>query len=256
MQVEVNSYKDIGDYLREVRESLNLDARDIGQQLNIRPKYLLALEEGKIEVMPGKVYARGYLMNYAEYLGLDKDELAEAFDRMGDESRVRYFVPEPTGRNYQPGLLIVGLALLAVLMVYYYWYRNHNHVIAPDYERVSPVPERLLDPVINDSVLENDDLYIDPMLPPDSSVQGDENAAAQGTVQGAAQAEPAAQPEPAPTPAPVPESEPAPVAEPAPAPAPAPEPAPVAEPKPEPQQEPEPEPVSLPWQRNSGVIQR
>lgn len=176
MQVDINSYHDIGDYLREVRESLGLDVRRIGHELNIRAKYLVALEEGKIDVMPGKVYARGYLMHYAEYLGLNKNEIAEAFDRMGDDAKMRFFVPEPTSRNYQPGLIVVGLAALVTLVVYYYWYKNHNIVNARDYDMVSPVPERLLDPILADPVMQyNDDMYVDPMLPSDSSLQGDGN---------------------------------------------------------------------------------
>jgi cytoskeleton protein RodZ len=175
MQVEINSYKDIGAYLREVRESLNLDVRTIGQQLNIRAKYLEALEEGKLDVMPGKVYARGYLLHYAEYLGLSKEEIAEAFDRTDERSnKVHYFVPEPTSRSYQPGMLIVGTALAVVLVVYYFWYQNHDSVTPPDYDMVSPVPQRLLDP-INEPLerQENDDTYIDPMLPPDVNMPGD-----------------------------------------------------------------------------------
>lgn len=183
MQVEVNSYQDIGDYLREVRESLELDVREIGRRLNIRAKYLVALEEGKIDVMPGKVYARGYLQNYAEYLGLNKHEIAEAFDRMTEpsSSKVRYFVPEPTTRAYQPGLLVVGFAVAVALIVYYQWYKTHSVATPLDYEMVSPVPERLLDPIIESpEVQENDDLFVDPMLPPNSTLQGDGNAAVQG----------------------------------------------------------------------------
>ncbi|MCH2547920.1 MAG: helix-turn-helix domain-containing protein [Alphaproteobacteria bacterium] len=179
MQVEVNSYQDIGEYLRDVRESLGFDIRDVGQQLNIRAKYLVALEEGKLDVMPGKVYARGYLQHYAEYLGLNKDEIAEAFDRMGSGyvGKTRYYTPEPTSRSYQPGVLLVVLALGAVLAVYYYWYKHYNATTPRDYEMVSPVPQRLLDPIIKETeVQENDDLFIDPMLPVNSTMQGDGNA--------------------------------------------------------------------------------
>lgn len=182
MQVEINSYEDIGDYLREVRESLELDPRDIGQRLNIRAKYLTALEEGRIDAMPGKIYARGYLQNYAEFLGLDKEEIAEAFDRLnGEGARVRYFVPEPTERNYQPGMVVVGLAIIAVLTVYYYWYENHNTSAVPDSVRVSPVPERLIDPIVETpEVQENDDTYIAPESPRSSDLQGDNNIAPDG----------------------------------------------------------------------------
>lgn len=177
MQVEINSYADIGDYLREVRESLGLDTRDIGMRLNIRAKYLDALEEGRIDALPGKIYARGYLQNYAEFLGIDKEEIAEAFDRLsGGGARMQYFVPEPTERNYQPGMVVVGVAIIAVLSVYYYWYTHHYASVPPDYLRVSPVPERLLDPIVEEPVIqENDDLYVAPQSAATEELQGDDD---------------------------------------------------------------------------------
>lgn len=177
MQVELNSFEDIGDYLREVRESLALDTRDIGQRLNIRAKYLEALERGAIAEIPGKVYARGYLQNYAEFLGLDKDEIANTFDRLdGGGSKVRYFVPEPTERHYQPGMLVVVVALIVVTAIYYYWYKNHSVSEPPEYQRVSPVPERLIDPIIESpEIQENDDTFVAPYYPQAEALQGDRN---------------------------------------------------------------------------------
>lgn len=173
MQAQLTSYQDIGGYLRDVRESLGFDVRAVGQQLNIRAKYLVALEEGRIEEMPGKIYARGYLQHYAEYLGLNKDEIAEAFDRMGEKGKVRYFVPEPTARNYQPGMIIVGVALVVVLGVYHYWYKNHTLPEQQDYEMVSPVPERLVAPPEAPVVPGNDDLFVQPAAPDQNGRQKD-----------------------------------------------------------------------------------
>ncbi|MBM3618159.1 MAG: helix-turn-helix domain-containing protein, partial [Alphaproteobacteria bacterium] len=97
MQIEIHSYRDVGQVLRDMRLHLKLDPRDIGQQLHIRAKYLTALEEGNLEELPGKVYARGYLRQYAEFLGLNAEEIANAFDRVqSGERNVKYFVPEPT----------------------------------------------------------------------------------------------------------------------------------------------------------------
>ena len=130
MQIEVRDYNDIGSYLRDIRESHKLDIRDVAQQLNIRAKYLVALETGSLHEIPGKVYVRGYLQNYAAYLGLNKNEVAEAYDRLGSEARqVKYFVPEPTSRSYQPGMLMVGLAIGVVVLIYMYWYSTHKDAI-------------------------------------------------------------------------------------------------------------------------------
>lgn len=163
MQVDVQNYLDIGHYLREVRESLGLDVRDVAHQLNIRAKYLLALENGDLGEIPGKVYARGYLMNYAEYLGLNKDEIAEEFDRLVDHrGQVKYFLPEPTERSYQPGMLVVGAALLIVVLIYVYWYStNREALLPPEGEMVSPVPERLINPPVMPEAVEDE--FIGPM---------------------------------------------------------------------------------------------
>lgn len=178
MQAQLSSYQDIGGYLRDVRESLSLDVRTVAQQLNIRAKYLVALEEGRIEVMPGKVYARGYLRHYAEYLGLNKDEIAEAFDRMGEKGKVRYFVPEPTARNYQPGMILVGVALVVVLGIYHYWYKNHTLPDQQDYEMVAPVPERLVAPPEAPVVPGNDDLFVQPSASDQNGHQKDSDVTA------------------------------------------------------------------------------
>lgn len=153
MQVDIQTYKDLGQTLHHVRNSLQLELRDVAQRLHIRAKYLAALEEGDLDVIPGKVYARGYLRQYAEFLGLNPDETAAAFDRVATARNVKYFVPEPTSRAYQPGFVVVVVALVGLFIAYMYWYRTHKAMeLPPSHELVSPVPERLLAPVVEDDV--------------------------------------------------------------------------------------------------------
>jgi hypothetical protein len=67
------------------------------------------------------------------------------------------------------------------MVVYYFWYKNHSVPEPLDYEMVSPVPERLLDPIIEEpEIQENDDLFINPVMTPGEKQQGDGNAAPQG----------------------------------------------------------------------------
>lgn len=149
MQIEIHSYKDVGQVLRDMRLHLKLEPREVAQQLHIRAKYLIALEEGILADLPGKVYARGYLRQYAEFLGLNAEEIATAFDRVqAGEHNIKYFVPEPTNRVYQPGFLLILIAFSAMALVYVYWYQTHKEIMPPDYEMVAPVPERLLTPVV------------------------------------------------------------------------------------------------------------
>ena len=171
MQVELASFAEIGAYLRDVREAIGMDVKEVGQQLNIRPKYLEAIEAGKLEVLPGKTYARGYMKNYAEWLGVPPSDIVSAFDRCNrGGGNVRYFVPEPTEKHYQPGIMVVLIALALIGGVYVYWLKNHNEVVVPDRMPVTPVPDRLLDPAFMQS-LDNDREYIMDMKvaePPES----------------------------------------------------------------------------------------
>ena len=74
--------QEIGERLRQRREELGLSLRDAQTATKIRWRYLEALEQGDDSVMPGYVYAKGFLRAYAEYLGLDGWELVEAYKQV------------------------------------------------------------------------------------------------------------------------------------------------------------------------------
>ena len=67
----------IGQRLKAAREEKNLTLEKVFQAIRIRVNYLQALEDDDLSVMPSPVQARGYLRNYAEYLGLDLDQILE-----------------------------------------------------------------------------------------------------------------------------------------------------------------------------------
>ncbi|HSO11605.1 MAG TPA: RodZ domain-containing protein [Anaerolineales bacterium] len=67
----------IGQRLKAAREEKQIPLEKVFQAIRIRVNYLKALEEDDLSSMPSPVQARGYLRNYAEYLGLDIDQLLE-----------------------------------------------------------------------------------------------------------------------------------------------------------------------------------
>ena len=56
--------------LKEAREAAGYSIDYVADQLNIRKQYLLALEEGNYDIMPGKVYTEGYKKMYYENMAL------------------------------------------------------------------------------------------------------------------------------------------------------------------------------------------
>ncbi len=77
-------HEQLGQVLRARRESLGLTVEDIEERTKIRKRYIEALESGQWDVLPGPVYARGFVRSYAEVLGLDGTELLEKYVDHGE----------------------------------------------------------------------------------------------------------------------------------------------------------------------------
>lgn len=67
----------IGQRLKQARESKRLTLEKVFEATRIRVPYLQALEADDLSAMPSPVQARGYLRNYAEFLGLNFDQLLD-----------------------------------------------------------------------------------------------------------------------------------------------------------------------------------
>ncbi|GAA0313131.1 hypothetical protein GCM10009129_08040 [Psychrobacter aestuarii] len=67
--------------LRQAREEKGLSLQAVSDELYILTPYLAALEAEDFDAMPPAVFARGFLINYARFLGLDAEPLATRFDR-------------------------------------------------------------------------------------------------------------------------------------------------------------------------------
>jgi hypothetical protein len=62
---------EIGNSLREARVRQQIELSEVETATKIRARYLRALEEESFEVLPAQTYVKGFLRNYADYLGLD-----------------------------------------------------------------------------------------------------------------------------------------------------------------------------------------
>ena len=70
----------VGDILRREREKQGLTIADIEQGTSIRGLYIEHIERGNIKELPGLVYAKGFVRNYANYLKLNANEIVNAFN--------------------------------------------------------------------------------------------------------------------------------------------------------------------------------
>ena len=66
---------EIGHILREARENKGLSLEEAQAKTRISVRYLTALENGQYSALPTAVHVRGFLRNYARFLGLDPQPL-------------------------------------------------------------------------------------------------------------------------------------------------------------------------------------
>lgn len=130
--------------LRAARERLGWPIEHVSQSLRIRITHLEALEEGRIDLLPGSTYAVGFLRTYARTLGLDPDEVARRFKAEASEvnRRTELVFPAPIPQRGLPAGAIVLLSICLAVFAYAGWYRLSGEGRLPA-ETVTPVPQRL-----------------------------------------------------------------------------------------------------------------
>lgn len=110
--------------LLTARERKGVDLYRAERDTKIRARYLAALERGDYRELPGAVYTKGFLRNYALYLGLDPDDVLLQWRReRGDpkEPQALMAVPRPLaaprkGLTFSPSLVVFALLTAAVLV--------------------------------------------------------------------------------------------------------------------------------------------
>ncbi len=68
-----------GEWLRRQREMREISLRDIADRTKISLRYLEAMEADRFELLPAPLFAKGFLKEYARYVGLSPDEVVNHY---------------------------------------------------------------------------------------------------------------------------------------------------------------------------------
>jgi cytoskeleton protein RodZ len=72
----------IGETLRRERIKRKLDLEGVSHELKISPRFLEAIEDEDFDKLPGRLFTRSFVRQYARLLGLDEDEIAGELKRV------------------------------------------------------------------------------------------------------------------------------------------------------------------------------
>ncbi len=88
----------LGAILQQAREARGVSLEEAERVTHIARRYLQGLEDEDFSVFPAPVFARGFLRNYSQYLGLDPDEIAALWPG-NSEQPLPHAEPLETGRS-------------------------------------------------------------------------------------------------------------------------------------------------------------
>lgn len=143
----------IGDTLRRERRRRNLEISQIAGDLKISGRFLEAMERDDFAKLPGGVFTKSFIRQYAGYLGLDAEELVVGMEQSADPQPEFAQLPEKPkpdvpgmqlqiGENWQsitdrpsslPSWVKAGMLLVVLMLVcsgaYYWWWERPRHQV-------------------------------------------------------------------------------------------------------------------------------
>ncbi len=118
----------IGALLCATRMRTGGDLQEIAKILRIRYGYLVAIEDGRHEDLPGSAYSIGFVRAYADYLGLDGNEVVRRLreETDGTVTKTRFEFPIPSTESGLPNGGLLAIAVTMGMVVYGAWYTMTN----------------------------------------------------------------------------------------------------------------------------------
>jgi len=134
----------LGDALRLQREQMGVTLQQAAEDTRIREKFLQAIESGDYQSLPGTVYTKGFLRNYAGYLNLEAEEMLALYtgERGGSEPARTFDPMKPLVKRsfiFTPTVLVPVTVLAGiVLFLGYIYYQFTNFAVAPRVDITDP----------------------------------------------------------------------------------------------------------------------
>jgi cytoskeletal protein RodZ len=116
---------ELGKRLKEAREAKDFSLDDLQRVTKIQKRYLIGIEEGSYDMMPGKFYVRAFIKQYCEAVGLQpevifeeyKDEIPAAYDDEIPVSLSRVQTRKGVSASSSKALDVIPKILIAVFII-------------------------------------------------------------------------------------------------------------------------------------------
>jgi cytoskeletal protein RodZ len=161
--------KTVGTVLKDARIARGLKPSDIERAIKIREKYILAIEADAFGKLPSPSYAKGFVRNYAEYLGLSQSQMMAFFRRQMTESPKSSLLPkgvsDPLNKplvHLTPGRFLgFVISILVILFLAY---------LGNQYFRIGKAPTLTVTSPLQNAVVSERRIVVEGKTDPDATV--------------------------------------------------------------------------------------
>ncbi len=146
----------VGETLRKERERQRMTIQEIEEGTSIRASYIEAIESGEYDKMPGRVYAKGFIKNYANFLNLNGDEIVKQFmeevkpavepvkvEDVAEEKKSKTFSVsgrrlEEVGSKISANHLVAAIMVIALLIGGFFYVNSSSGVEVAQVDTTKP----------------------------------------------------------------------------------------------------------------------
>jgi cytoskeleton protein RodZ len=154
---------DLGQLLKKARSEKGISLEQLQETTKIQKRYLVAIEEGNFNLLPGNFYVRAFVKSYSEAVGLDPDDVMQLYRNVIPSSGAEPHI-EPARNKRKPSfntdrlskwastLLMWCFPLLIVGIIYFYFTNYYEPKPAnPDNQKLTEQLEEEKIPAVEDN---------------------------------------------------------------------------------------------------------
>ena len=161
--------KTVGQMLKEARVEKRLSLQEVERSIKIRVPLLTAIEADEFHKLPSSLYAKGFIRNYAEFLGLSTERVMAFYRRQTKEVTKSSILPKSMAASLNPPLfqltpgkflgLVVGM-LIIIFLAY----------LGSQYQRLNAPPQLSLTAPVNEAVVHEKRIAVEGKTESDATV--------------------------------------------------------------------------------------
>jgi cytoskeletal protein RodZ len=125
--------RSVGEILRTAREKRKIKLSEVAETTKIKREFLEAIESDQFQKISSEVAAKGFIRNYAEFLGLSSQAALSVFRRdFVEKPRQLGGFPKP-GFVWTPKTTLLVMAVVFSLLIGVYLIRQYLSLSAAPY---------------------------------------------------------------------------------------------------------------------------